>query len=371
MMRRVCFRTFVPILALWCCGHFALGQSPCDFEMPESTIEIAELSFAYRHYDDGRTPGIDSSAGWLAGRFERLHDSPALGYTLWVNTQLELDTWVATSWLGNGSMSYRYYIAEDLPLFLYAGVRVDAATYHVQPGCELRSGVGIGRFRDVTPLAKTFHIIDALLRGGDISGALSSQVMIRIAEQVARANTYDSFEDYVADVAEMIESATGSPLNSAAVLAIRAELEKASDERYCGAILQGGVGYELIDSYGGLKDVLYVLSGDVGRALTPDSQLRCRLSWSGASDDFLAENTSTLDLIYSAELPNSNGARAGYSVRRDASAVADSVTSQRATVEYTLGWDRASLVLGLALSKESGDPDWTVDLSASIAFDLL
>lgn len=360
----------VPIFVLWCCGYLALGESLCKFEMPESTIQIADVSFAYRHYDDGRTPGIDSSAGWLAARFERLHDSPTLGYTFWANTQLELDTWVATSWLGSGSMSYRYYISEELPLFVYAGVRVDAATYHVQPGCELRSGVGIGRFRDVTPLAKTLRIIDALLRSGHIARAPSTSVTIRAAEQVARANAYESFENYVADLAEMIGSAVGSRLSPAAVLAVRAELEKASVERYCGAILQGGVGYELVDPDRGPQDVLFILSGDVGRALTPDSQLRCRMSWSGASEGFLRENTSAIDLIYSAELPDSNGARAAYSVSRDASATAEPVTSQRATVEYTLVWNRANLVLGLALSKESGDPEWTVDVSVSIALDL-
>jgi hypothetical protein len=370
-MRRLLIRMWVPIFALACCGHWAFGQSLCEFVMPESTIGSAELSFAYRHYDDGRTPGIDSSSGWFATRFERIHDSPTLGYTLWTDTQLGIDTWVATSWLGTGSMSYRYYVSDEFPLFVYAGGRVDAATYYVQPSCEVRSGVGVGRFRDVTPLAKTFRIINALLRSESIKRALSSQVTIQIANQIAREKEYESFEDYVADVAERIGSAVGVPLDSAVILAVRTELEKEETERYCGAILQGGVGYELVDPYGGPRDVLYVMSADVGRALTPDSQLRCRMSWSGASEDFLGENTSTLDVLYSAELPDSNEVRAEYSVSRDAIGPGESVTSQRATVEYTLDWKPADLVLGLTLSKESGDPEWTVDVSISMAIDLL
>jgi len=253
-------------LACLACGTSA--QSLCEFEMPESTIAMASASFSYRHYDDGRTPEVDSSTGRFTGRFERLHDAPSLGYTFWVNTQLDVDTWIATSWLTSGSISYRYYVSDELPLFVYAGVRVDAATGQLQPGCELRSGVGIGRFRDVTPLAKTFRIIEAISCSGGVRRALSSRAMIRIAEEVARPAEYESFEEYVAGVAELIGNSIGSPLDSAGVLIVRSELEEEAIGRYCGAILQGGVGYELIDPYAGPQDVLYVLSGDVGRALT-------------------------------------------------------------------------------------------------------
>jgi hypothetical protein len=359
------------LVSLFALALGASGQSLCDFEMPESTIEIAELSFAYRHYDDGRTSDVDSSSGWMSARFERLHDSPGLGYTMWAITRLELETLVATSWVGSGSASYRYYFAEELPLFAYAGLRVDAATYYEQPGCELRSGLGIGRFRDVTPLARAFRIVATLLDTGDLKRALSTQTMLRIAGQISRVSSYDAFEDYVAAVAEAIGVAIGSPLDSAAVLAVRDELEEEADERYCGAILQGGVGYELVDPYRGQEDILYVFSGDVGRALTPDSQLRCRLAWSGSSENFLGSNSSTLDFTYSADLPNSKGVRAGYAVRRDVAEEHEPLTTQGVTLEYTLGWGAADLLVGLALSKQSGDPAWTVDLSISVALDLL
>jgi hypothetical protein len=339
--------------------------------MPESTIESAEVSFAYRHYDDGTTPGVDASAGRLAAQFDRLHDSPDFGYTIWGSTAIEIDRMLAQSWVGSGSMSYRYYISEDFPLFVHAGLRLDAATYQVQPGCELRSGIGIGRFRDVTPLAKTRRIIYALLPTGVIKSPLSSRAILRIAEQVARADAYDEFEEYVADVAEEIGSALGSPLNPAAVLAVTAELERVADERYCGTILQGGVGYELVDPYGGSQDVLYVLSGDVAHAPTADSQLRCRMSWAGASGDFLGENTSTLELRYTADLRDSNAVGASYTVKHVASVAVAAFTTQAATVEYTLAMDRADLLFSLALSKKTGDPDWTLDLSASIALELL
>jgi len=343
------------LMVAWC-GINAFGQSLCDFEMPESTISIANLSFSYRHFYDGGMKTVEVSSGWLAARVEKLHDSPGFGYTMWASTRLGVERWLATSWLASGSMSYRYYFAEDLPLFAHAGVRVDASTHFLQPGCEIRSGIGIGRFRDVTPLAKAHRIIDRLLRAGRVTRSLSSRDMLRIAEAIAAEESYGSFEEYASSIAELIGSVTQTELATSDVLAIQTELLDGSAERYCGAILQGGVGYELVDPYKGAEDILYVLSGDVGRALAPDSQVRCRLSWSGASGDFLGENTSSLELLYDAVLPQAKAVRATYSIQQVASVRFDSVTSQRATVEYALGVGQADLVLGLAISHVSGDP---------------
>jgi hypothetical protein len=268
-------------------------------------------------------------------------------------------------------MSYRYYISEELPIFVYAGTRLDAATYQVQPGCELRSGIGIGRLRDVTPLAKTQRIITLLQDERAITRSPSSQAILEIAETVARVESYEQFEEYVADVATAIESKVGATLDPASVLTVRAELERGDDKRYCGAILQGGVGYELIDPYDGLQDVLYVMSGDVAHSPTANSQLRCRMSWSGAGSDFLGENTSALDFTYTADLRDSNAVTASYGVKRVASAALAARTTQTATVEYALAMGRTDLLFSLALSKKTGDQDWTIDVSVSFALDLL
>ncbi|MBE0635392.1 hypothetical protein IH601_05305 [Candidatus Bipolaricaulota bacterium] len=347
------------------------GQAPCEFMMPVSTIESAQFSFAYWHHDDGTTPGIDASAGQLAAKLDRIYDSPLFGYTMSFSTAIELDTLLAQSWVGSGSMSYRYYISEELPIFVYAGTRLDAATYQVQPGCELRSGIGIGRLRDVTPLAKTQRIITLLQDERAITRSPSSQAILEIAETVARVESYEQFEEYVADVATAIESKVGATLDPASVLTVRAELERGDDKRYCGAILQGGVGYELIDPYDGLQDVLYVMSGDVAHSPTANSQLRCRMSWSGAGSDFLGENTSALDFTYTADLRDSNAVTASYGVKRVASAALAARTTQTATVEYALAMGRTDLLFSLALSKKTGDQDWTIDVSVSFALDLL
>ena len=96
---------FALVLMVASCGIYTFGQSLCDFEMPESTIGMANLSFSYRHFNDGRTEAVEASGGWLAARMERLHDSPGFGYTMWASTQLGLEHWLATSWLASGAMS--------------------------------------------------------------------------------------------------------------------------------------------------------------------------------------------------------------------------------------------------------------------------
>jgi len=202
MMRRKHLRVLGSTLVPLCLGFIGWGQPLCDLEIPESTIKIAGLSFAYRHYDGGRTPEVDASNGWLAGRLERLVDSPDLGYTMWATTQLDLDTWVATSWLASESMPYRDDFAERLPLFAYAGVRIDAATYFLHSGCETRAGIGIGRSRNVTPLVQTLRIHNELERLGTVKRPLSNRDSLNIAERIARAGSYGDFEDHVEDVAE-------------------------------------------------------------------------------------------------------------------------------------------------------------------------
>ena len=359
------------VIAVLCCGHDVMGQSLCGFEMPESIISAADLGISYRHLYNGRTDAVEASSGWLIARVEKLYDSPDFGYTMWANTQLGLENLLATSWTVSASMSYRYYFARDLPLFAYAGVRTDASTDLLQPGSEIRSGLGIGRFRDVTPLVKAHRIVDQLLRAGGLARALPSRDLLRIAEAIAAEETYDSFEAYVTSVSELLGSIAQSDLSSSDVLLIRSQLEDGAGERYCGAILQGGVGYELVDPYKGTQDTLYVLSGDVGRALAPDAQIRCRLSLSGVTWDFLGENTSSLEVLYDAALPEAKAVRAAYSVQRIASPQFEDVTSQRASVEYRLGMGGADLILGVVLTHVSGDDEWSVDVSVSLGVDLL
>ena len=371
MSRKLCIWVGVFIAASCWIGFSAFGQVPCEFTMPVSMIESSQFSFSYWHHDDSTTPGIDASAGQVAAQFARIYDSPFFGYTMSFNTRVELDTLLAQSWLGSGAMSYRYYISEELPLFVYAGTRIEAATYQVQPGCELRSGIGIGRLRDVTPLAKAQRIIRSLQADGVITQPLPRRELLQIAEAIAREESHGEFEDYVADVAETIESAAGIALGSPSVLTVSEELEKPSGELFCGAILQGGVGYELIDPYAGLQDVLYVMSGDVAHAPTANSLLRCRMSWSGASSDFLGENITILNIVYNADLRNSNAVKAGYTIKNITAATTSAITMQTATTEYALAMGRADLVFSLSLSKQTGDPDWSIDISVSCALDLL
>jgi len=354
-----------------CWSLVASGQFLCTFEMPESVIQFADMSFAYRYFDDGRTPGVELNGGWIAARLDSLYDSPDLGSTMWVDTRLDLKDGAAASWITSGSASYRYYFAQDLPLFAYAGVRVDASTAFAQPGAEIRSGLGLGRFRDVTPLAKAYRIVYALYREGAMARPLRSESMIRVAEEISRIDEYESFEVYAASIAELLASLAQREFGSSAILTIREELEDDSSNRFCGAILQGGVGYELVDPYREAEDVVFVLSGDVGRALTADSQIRLRLSWSGASDNFLGENTSLLELTYDAETPGSDEVKAGYSIQRLSGNESAPTTSQRATIEYALDVGRADLSIGLDFSRESIDLDWTIDFTVSVVLDLL
>jgi len=231
--------------------------------------------------------------------------------------------------------------------------------------------VGIGRFRNVTSLAKADRILTRLLRSGLLQRPLTRRDSMHIAEEIAPRDSYDSFEEHVASVAKPVGQLAGSTLDSCAVLGMQEELKDDVYDRYCGATLQSGVGYELVEPYRGTEDVLFVLSGDVGRALSPNSQLGCHLSWSGASDDISGEGTSALELTYDARSQDARAVRAGCRIQQTANEQSGSVTSQRATVEYPLNIGQADSVLALAMSHESGSPRQSTDLSVSCMIELL
>jgi len=342
-----------------------------DFEAPESLIENAELSFAYRYYDDPRTTGIDVSTGHFGMAYDRLFDTPDFGYTAWGGTTIELADLVARSWTGSAAASYRYYVSEELPLFVYAGGVLEAATYQIRPGCEIRSGVGVGRLRDVTPMAQALRITDALVSQGTLARRPSDAVLLRIANQIAAADAYEEPSEWMASVAEVIESLMGVGMDAESILILSSELGEDAESRYCGAIIQGGVGFELIDAYAEEQDILYVMSADVAHAPTADSQLRCRMSVSGASTALLADNTSTLSIFYTTDLRPSCALRAEYELKRVTSPGTATMTLQTAAVELAVGVGRTDLLFHLSLANEALDVGWTVDLSVSLAVDLL
>ena len=140
------------------CGSFL-----CEYRSLESAIADSRLSFSYRYYDDAATPVIDVNSGRLAATYEALSDSPNFGVSVAASCEFALSGFVPDGVAAGARNVVRLYPWGEGILFLFGGMEAAAATGLVQPGLDARAGLGLGRFTDVTPLAKAMEINETLV----------------------------------------------------------------------------------------------------------------------------------------------------------------------------------------------------------------
>lgn len=339
------------------------GLALCDYRSPVTALADARASFAYRYYDDAATPEVDVDSGRLALDYDQLYDSPSYGFTLGGSAELTLDGFSPTGWLAQGAGTLRYYPWEESLLFAFGGVEGALATGQPRPGVEVLVGAGMGRFSDVTPLAKAIKMQSTV-------GDLPDDVLMAIAETLGRAAEYETLKEMVSDIETLIEGATGSELGARELLTIEEIILAVGDERKCGWAVQGGLGYELIDPYGGAQNVVVGASADAAFACGPDDQFLFRASCSGPFD-IMNENRLTASLSYERILTENGTMIANYSLQRVKPAGLTASTNHLAGL--SLGFDIGGVDVGLqiSLTREPSDPEWSIDVSVAAAMDLL
>jgi len=234
----------------------------------------------------------------------------------------------------------------------------------------VRGGIGYGRLRDVTPLAEAHRISAQLVRTKVIARPLDAASLQAIAVLVASRDEYETTSDLVAAIEAEVESATGVELDAESLLGIEQEIEGSDEQRFCGWIVQGGVGQELLDAYGGAKDIRYVTSLDAAYPPTALNQLRIRSSLS-ASLDVLADHTLLVELTYDASLLETARVESRLSMHRVRAPGRPDLTTYTASASFAVGTNRSSILATVLLSRTVGTPGWTVDLAVSTAIDLL
>jgi len=347
----------------------AASVNLCDYVSPETNLTDLGLSFSYRYFDDGATAGVDESGGRAALAFSQLYDSPDIGFTLDGNGEVLVTGLLPTSGLGDVSGTFRYYLTQDAPLFAFGGVEAAVATGQPQPGVSLRIGAGYGRFSDVTPLAKAFTIDKELRKADVITASLDGDALMKIAEAIGRKAEYAAVKDLVADVVSIIQTAAGVTLAPRQVLMVEDVILATGDERNCGWAVQAGLGYELVDPYGGSSDILLTASADAALAPDPASQFEFRASFSGPFD-ILKENTLTARASYNRDLSETSSLEATYSCQRVQPLGLDASTTHSLTLLVTFVVGKADVGLQASLSKSPTAPAWTVDVSISASLNL-
>ncbi len=357
------------VVLLLAVGLQAWGLSICEYRSPKTALTDAKLSFGYRYYDDANTVGVDVNSGRLAFDYDQLFDSPNYGFSLGGVTELTLDAFLPTGWLGQGAATFRYYPMAESLLFAFGGLEASMATGQPQPGVDVRVGIGVGRFSDVTPLAKAITIEKELLRLDAFAAPLADDVLLAIAGAIGRRVEYESLKELVADIEALIEGVTGVELDARALLTIEEVVLATGDERRCGWAIQGGIGYELIDPYGGAQNVVVGGSADAAFAFGPSDQLLFHASYSGPFD-IMNENTLNATLSYEYALTDESTLIADYVLQRVKPAGLPATASHSAGVAIGLDIAGIDILVQASFTRDTGDPGWSTDISLTAAMDL-
>lgn len=348
----------------------AWGLSVCDYRSPVTALTDARLSMTYRYYNDAETPVIDVNSGRIAADYDQLVDSPSYGFTVAGSTELTLDRFVPTGWLGRGSATFRWYPVEEALFFAFGGAEASIATGQQRPGLDIRVGLGVGRFTDVTPLAKAFLIEEELLALDAIADDLPDDALTGIASVVGRAAEYPSVLEMIADIENLIEAVARVELGARALLSIEEIVLRIGIERTCGWAIQGGIGYELIDPFGGAQNVVVAASVDWAFATGPDTQLLFHVSFSGPFN-LADENTLTATLGYEYELSEDVSLDVDYSLQRVKPSGQPVKLSHAALLALGFDIGGADVAVQVSLTREAADPGWSIDVSLSAALDVL
>lgn len=355
---------------LFCVGLTAWAVALCDYQKPITALTDARMSFAYRYYNDAATPQVDVNSGRIGIDYDQLFASPSFGYSLGGSVELTLEAFVPSGWLGQGNATFRYYPFSDALLFAYGGLESSLATGQPKPGVDVRVGLGLGRFTDVTPLAKSRLIEEELLETEGIFDPLSDDVLLGMADVIGREAEYDTVKEMVADLENLIEAVARVELDARALLMVEEVLLATEPKRKCGWAVQGGIGYELIDPFGGAQNFIIVGSADAAFATAPEDQFLFHASFSGPVN-FTEENTVSASLSYEYELSEDSTLVADYAFQRVQPLGLDPSVSHAASL--SVGFDLQGIDMGLqiSLTREAGDPGWSIDVSISAAVELL
>ncbi|MEW5825512.1 MAG: hypothetical protein AB1778_01665 [Candidatus Bipolaricaulota bacterium] len=347
-----------------------MAVSLCSYRPSETSIADARAAATYRYYDDATTAGIDVNAGTLSLDALRLVDAPAHGLTLSGSLSMALDAFVPGAWLARCSGSYRLYPWHGGLFYVFGGSEAVAVRGALRPSLDARVGLGLGRYSDVSPLARAMRIEEVLLDLGALRGPLSNDVLLYVAGLVAERAATSSVQDVVAELKAVVEFDGGTQLDARALLSIEEILASPLPDRFCGWSAQIGVGYELLDPFGALQTPVVVGSFDAAMAVSPRDQWLVQLAVS-CPLALRREGVFTAHLGYAMDLGGASTMTAAIDVVRLQPGGGTTVTTTSAglALEFRLGIGAVGLEVGVARS--TGDPGWSLNVALSASVELL
>lgn len=264
---------------------FSIGQplfsaapsSPCDYRPATSSFRDFRLRAQYNYFDDSNISSTgDVNRGTFATTYLNFFDSPSHSYRLSSDYSISFNK-EDSSYNLTSQGSYNVYFAQK-DFFGYGATTIEASSaFPNQFGLTLTTGLGLGRFKNVTPMTKAMRINQILVAGDVIRGNLTREALQKIADEIAKRGEPDELTKLVQAVENIIEN-TGQvkeeELNAVELLRLRDLLSEKVDTRTCGWNFKVGLGYEAFDPQGFERDIVADTSVDYALAFNPSTQFR-------------------------------------------------------------------------------------------------
>lgn len=365
-MKRVVLLLLMFLAVVWQAAAINL----CDYRMPETNIADARLSFHYRYFHDPARPGAGMNDGRLAFTMSQLYDAPLLGFQLAASGDFVLRDFSLRGMDTQAGGRLQRYLAADEPFFAFGAFDAAFATGMLTPGLEVRTGIGYGRFADVTPLAKALRVERRLLDMGDLPAALPNETVMAVARVIGRAEEYESPGELLSAVDALVREASGVSISPAGLLEVEEIIQETGWQRYCGWNVSGGVGYEVLDPRGQIQDLSVILAADVALAPEPGSQLRLSASYAAVAHPTAGRSYITLGASFDQRISDTTHFVFEYALRQEAEGpvVRD---RQSATFQLEVELGGISVAVQIAFGKRADAEAWTQDLMLSAVINLL
>lgn len=271
--------------------------SLCDYVSPTTSLSRMRLSFNYQYAYDAIAEAVTVSAGRARLDYSTLYDAPDFGYSISGRGELSLTELQITAGLARSSGTARFYLTEEQPFFAYGGYAMSVDGLPINPELDIATGVGYGRFTDVTPLAKAMRIGRMLEAREVLPTPLSGDTLMGVAQEIGRRDEYETVKELVEQVVLMIQEEADVEVDPRSVLTVEDLVVETGDERYCGWAVQAGLSYRLLDPHEEGQDILLGASASLALPPTPESQLLLEADLSGAID-ILQRHTLNLSASY-------------------------------------------------------------------------
>lgn len=289
-----------------------LVLSPCDYTPAESRVLRLDIQ-GHAQWFSAPTPETPNSlSGSVQATYHQLADRASFGYRLEGKGRLGFDN-AGFSMTGSTSDQFKRYVRGDL----FAVGAINAELSAAVPSVDLTAGGGIGRFRDVTPLAKAIRLQNGLLDIGALRGPLLPEILQEIAQVVGRQGV--PLKDALDQVETLIEAtglAAGGNLDAQALLLIQEIVTSTAEARFCGWDAQASVGLEVPDLTTPRIREAIVLGSNYALVPDPVSQLTVEARWLSGIEIF-ARYSLRASISYRRRIRENLRIQGGYTFTRD------------------------------------------------------